>query len=93
MDSRQELIDRVRDGGRYKIVPIFGQRTLDGRIYSNTPPALGVRASAHLEEVDKVDKERYPFRWDENDIHISVVITSREPTADELAEPGTIWIA
>lgn len=92
MDSRQELIDRVRDGGRYKLVPIFGQRTRDGRIYSNTPPALGVRATAHLEEVDEVDKQRYPFRWDKDDIHIGVVITDREPTAEELAEPCTIWI-
>lgn len=92
MNARQDLIERVRSGGSCKLVNIEGQVARDGRIYSNTPPALGVRASAHLEEVDKVDKERYPFRWDENDIHISVVITSREPTADELAEPGTIWI-
>jgi hypothetical protein len=92
MDKREELIERVRDGGRYKVVVIFGQRARDGRIYSDTPPALGVRAAAHLEEVDKVDKERYPFRWNNDDIHISVIITSRTPTAEELEEPGTIWI-
>ena len=92
MDNRDKLIEQVRNGGSTRSIPIFGQMTRDGRIYSNTPPALGVMASAHLEEVDEVDKERYPYRWQADAVLLFVIISDREPTPEELAEPCTIWI-
>ena len=93
MDNRQKLIERVKEGGKSRLIAIFGQITRDGRIYSDTPPALGVEATAHLEEVDEVDKVRYPYRWQQEAMHILFIVSDRKPTPEELAEPGTIWIA
>ena len=93
MDNRDKLIEQVRNGGSTRLIPIFGQMTRDGRIYSNTPPAQGVMASAHLEEVDEVDKERFPYRWQAEAVHILFIVSDREPTPEELAEPGQIYIA
>ena len=92
MDNRDKLIEQVRNGVSTRAIPIFGQMTRDGRIYSNTPPALGVMASAHLEEVDEVDKERFPYRWQADAVHLFVIISDKKRTPEEQAEPGQIYI-
>lgn len=93
MDARQQLIERVKDGGSYKLINIEGQVGRDGKIYSSTPPALGVKGHAHLRAVEVVDKQRFPYLWDEDDLGApALIIHEREPTPEELEAPHTILI-
>lgn len=93
MNAREELIQRVREGGSYKLININGQVGRDGKIYSDTPPAAGVKGHANLRAVEEVDKQRYPYLWKEQDLGApALIIQEREPTPEELAAPYTIWI-
>ena len=93
MDAREQLIERVRNGGSYKLINIEGQVGRDGKIYSSTPPALGVKGHANLRAVEVVDKQRFPYLWNEDDLGApALIIYEREPTPEELEEPYSIWI-
>jgi hypothetical protein len=94
MDTRKDLIERVRNGGQYRTIHIGGQVGRDGQVYSDTPPAVGVKAVPYLTAVEVVDKQRYPYRWDEEDLDgagVGTITYERTPTPEELAEPCCIW--
>lgn len=89
-EARQDLIARVKGEESATLVNISGYIAPDGTIYSSTKPKYGQKAVAHLTD-DPAEAAKHPYPWDEEGIHLAVIITEGKHPVNTNARTIEIW--